>query len=123
MTILQPKTPPGVERIIVTALAKDPNKRWQDAGDLARELSWVITDSDTTTRNGTPIVQPPGWRLWLIAATAFIVWMLLPIVDDRLVRAEVGYLGATALLCAQLWRLHSVTRRPAPRARRASTPA
>ena len=73
MTILQPKTPPGVERIIVTALAKDPNKRWQDAGDLARELSWVITDSDTTTRNGTPIVQPPGWRLWLIAATAVIV--------------------------------------------------
>jgi hypothetical protein len=57
------------------------------------------------------------------AATVFIVWMLLPIVDDRLVRAEVGYLGATALLCAQLWWLHSATRRPAPRARRASTPA
>jgi len=62
-------------------------------------------------------------RAWLIAATVFIVWMLLPIVDDRLVRAEVGYLGATALLCAQLWWLHSATRRPAPRARRASTPA
>jgi O-antigen/teichoic acid export membrane protein len=59
-------------------------------------------------------------RAWLIAATAFIVWMLLPIVDDRLVRAEVGYLGATALLCAQLWWLHSATRTRAPRARRAS---
>ena len=45
MTTLQPKTPPAVERIIITALAKDPAKRWQDAGDLARELSWVITDS------------------------------------------------------------------------------
>jgi hypothetical protein len=59
-------------------------------------------------------------RAWLIAATVFIVWMLLPIVDDRLVRAEVGYLGATALLCAQLWWLHSATRTRAPRARRAS---
>ena len=37
MTALQPKTPAEVERIIRTALAKDPNKRWQDAGDLARE--------------------------------------------------------------------------------------
>ena len=41
-------------------------------------------------------------RAWLIAATVFVVWMLLPIVDDRLVRTEVGYLGATALLCALL---------------------
>src|SRR5471030_3101110 len=49
MTALQPRTPPAVERIILTALAKDPNKRWQDAGDLARELSWVATGSHTTT--------------------------------------------------------------------------
>ena len=62
-------------------------------------------------------------RAWLFAATTFIVWMLLPIVDDRLVRAETGYLGSTALLCALLWALHSATRTRAPRARRASTPA
>ncbi len=39
---------------------------------------------------------------WLVAAAAFIGWMLLPIVDDELVRAEVGYLGAATLLCALL---------------------
>jgi O-antigen/teichoic acid export membrane protein len=43
---------------------------------------------------------------WLLAAAAFIVWMVLPIVDDRLARAEFGYLGAAALLCAQLWAIH-----------------
>jgi len=73
MTMLQPKTPPAVERIIITALAKDPAKRWQDAGDLARELSWVITDSDTTTGNGKLPVPPPVWRPWTIAAGAVIV--------------------------------------------------
>jgi tetratricopeptide (TPR) repeat protein/TolB-like protein len=73
MTALQPKTPPAVERIITTALAKDPAKRWQDAGDLARELSWVITDSDTTTRNDKPLVPIPIWRPWTIAAGAVIV--------------------------------------------------
>src|SRR4051794_30682368 len=49
MTALQPRTPAAVERIILTALAKDPNKRWQSASDLARELSWVATGSHTTT--------------------------------------------------------------------------
>ncbi len=39
---------------------------------------------------------------WLVAAAAFVGWMLLPVVDDELVRAEVGYLGAATLLCALL---------------------
>jgi hypothetical protein len=43
--------------------------------------------------------------MWLVAAAAFVVWMVLPIVDDRLARAEFGYLGAAALLCAQLARM------------------
>jgi O-antigen/teichoic acid export membrane protein len=59
---------------------------------------------------------------WLLSAGAFVVWMLLPVVDDRLARAEFGYLGAAALLCAQLWSLHRVTRTQAPRARPASPP-
>jgi O-antigen/teichoic acid export membrane protein len=50
---------------------------------------------------------------WLLAGLAFVIWMLLPIVDNRLARAEFGYLGATALLCAQLWALYAA-RRPAP---------
>ena len=39
---------------------------------------------------------------WLVCAVAFVGWMLLPIVGDELVRAEVGYLGAASLLCALL---------------------
>jgi O-antigen/teichoic acid export membrane protein len=43
---------------------------------------------------------------WLVAAVAFVVWMVLPIVGDELVRAEVGYAGAAALLCALLYGLY-----------------
>ena len=39
---------------------------------------------------------------WLVSAAAFVVWMLLDVVDDVLARAEVGYLGAASLLCALL---------------------
>ena len=47
---------------------------------------------------------------WLVAAVAFVVWMVLPVVGDELVRAEVGYAGAAGLLCALLYGLY---RRPA----------
>jgi O-antigen/teichoic acid export membrane protein len=47
---------------------------------------------------------------WLLAAGAFVVWMLLPVVSDELVRAEAGYAGAAGLLCVLLYVLY---RRPA----------
>jgi O-antigen/teichoic acid export membrane protein len=47
---------------------------------------------------------------WLVSAAAFVIWMLLDVVNDELTRAEVGYLGAAVLLCALL---AVVYRRPA----------
>ena len=44
------------------------------------------------------------------AAAVFLAWMLADVVDDELLRAEVGYLGAASLLCALL---AVVYRRPA----------
>jgi len=46
---------------------------------------------------------------WILSAALFIGWMLAPIVDDELLRAEVGYLGAAMLLCGLLT---AVYRRP-----------
>ena len=39
---------------------------------------------------------------WVAAAVVLVVWIVLPVVDDVLLRVEVGYLGATALLCTAL---------------------
>jgi O-antigen/teichoic acid export membrane protein len=39
---------------------------------------------------------------WLLSAGLFVAFMLSPLVDDQLLRAEAGYFGATALLCALL---------------------
>jgi hypothetical protein len=39
---------------------------------------------------------------WLVAAVAFVLWLVAPVIDDPLLRAEVGYLGAAALLCGLL---------------------
>jgi O-antigen/teichoic acid export membrane protein len=47
---------------------------------------------------------------WLLAAVLFLAWMIAPIVGDQLLRAEVGYAAAAAVLCAGL---AAVYRRPA----------
>ncbi len=44
--------------------------------------------------------------LWLICAALYVIWVALPVVDDVLLRAEVGYAGASALLCLLLFLLY-----------------
>ena len=39
---------------------------------------------------------------WLGAALAFVGWLVLPVVGNQLLRAELGYFGATAALCLTL---------------------
>ncbi|HSP94922.1 MAG TPA: hypothetical protein VLU06_10250, partial [Thermoanaerobaculia bacterium] len=38
---LQPMTPPALDRVVRTCLAKDPEERWQSAHDIKSELSWI----------------------------------------------------------------------------------
>jgi O-antigen/teichoic acid export membrane protein len=59
---------------------------------------------------GAPAHARAAATTWLVAAAAFIVWMVLPVIDDELVRAEVGYAGAAALLCALLGSLYRTDR-------------
>ena len=38
---LQPLTPPALDRTVRKCLAKEPDHRWQTAGDLGDELRWI----------------------------------------------------------------------------------
>jgi eukaryotic-like serine/threonine-protein kinase len=42
---LQPVVPPALERVVKKCLAKDPDERWQNAGDLKSELLWSTDES------------------------------------------------------------------------------
>jgi serine/threonine protein kinase len=41
VTTRQPLAPPALDHLISTCLAKDPDDRWQSAGDVKRELLWI----------------------------------------------------------------------------------
>jgi len=70
---IQPDAPPDLERIILTALQKNPDERWQTAQDVALQLRWSGESSPVG------VVSPPPRRrapllipLLLIAAAALL---------------------------------------------------
>ena len=70
VSALQPLTPPALDRVVTQVLAKDPDERWQSAGDLARELKWLAEGSGNeasagAARHGAPISAALGvaWGL------------------------------------------------------------
>ena len=43
---------------------------------------------------------------WVASAFAFVAFLALPALDDRVLQVEIGYLGGAVLLCALLYRLY-----------------
>jgi Tol biopolymer transport system component len=104
VSTIVPVTPSGLDELIHTCLAKDPNERWQGMGDVARQLRWLQSALSSAKSGamarGTVAVAPRArWRSsWLpiaaalagVAIGAAMMW-LLP-------RPTVAPLGVHALL-------------------------
>ncbi len=52
ISAMQPMSPPALERVVKQCLAKDPDDRWQTAGDLKRALEWT---SEGGSQVGIPV--------------------------------------------------------------------
>ncbi len=90
MASLQPMTPPALDRVAKTCMAKEPDERWQSAGDLCRELKWIeeggaqIALSSAAKGKGIRALGP--WLLILSlgilllggAVTGVAVWKFKP---------------------------------------------
>jgi eukaryotic-like serine/threonine-protein kinase len=45
ISTLQPLSPSALDRVVKSCLAKDPEDRWQSAGDVGKELRWISEGS------------------------------------------------------------------------------
>jgi serine/threonine protein kinase len=71
---LQPMTPPALDRVVKTCLAKDPDERFQNAHDLKLQLQW-IAEAGSQAGVPTPIAKRRRTRerlAWSLAATAIL---------------------------------------------------
>jgi len=57
---LTPMSPPALDRAIRQCLAKDPDERWQTAGDLRRELAWISASGSQVSMAGVEGVAGRG---------------------------------------------------------------
>jgi len=72
---VQPLSPPGLEQVIATCIAKDPEERWQSCTDISRQLQWAAKapkPAEISSRSGRLIWTVVLAAVVLIAA-AFVV--------------------------------------------------
>ena len=75
ITTVQPLTPPAVEFVIRTCLAKDPEERFQTARDAALQLRWAATSPATANAAGPPAAAERTnrpLRRWIFATVGTI---------------------------------------------------
>jgi eukaryotic-like serine/threonine-protein kinase len=71
---LQPMTPPTLDRVVTTSLAKDPDERFQTVHDLKLQLKWIAeTGSPTAPRR----IRPSRERWTWISVVAILLAGLL----------------------------------------------
>jgi len=82
---LQPEAPPDLERIILTALQKNPEERWQTAQDVALQLRW---SGDSSQTGAASTASTPARR-----KSAFLLPLLLMVVAALLTFAAMRWLA------------------------------
>jgi len=70
---LQPITPVPLEHLVMTCLQKDPDERFQCAGDIAHELRWIGANAPQTRHTAIPA----GWRRRSFGFAALTVAVLI----------------------------------------------
>ena len=74
MASLQPMSPPALDQIVKTCLAKDPEDRWQSAADLGRQLKIVQGGSQPSVAVPAMVTPQPGsWRQGIPLALGTLV--------------------------------------------------
>ena len=82
---LAPVAPALLDRVVATCLAKDPDDRWQSAGDLGRELRWMhdaprTPGASSEAAGSAGRRRPTAWLVWgaataaIAAVTGFAAW-------------------------------------------------
>jgi Tol biopolymer transport system component len=95
-------TPPALEHVVKTCLAKAPEDRWQSAADVARELRWVL-EGGSQAGVAAPVaarrrihartlaaLMAVGWFLAVAAVAGIVYFARRADSAAKLVRAEIN---------------------------------
>ena len=66
----QPLSPASLDHLIARCLEKDPDERWQNAGDVKRELQWIASTPPAATAREAPLRTNRSVARWLVVGGA-----------------------------------------------------
>jgi len=65
-----PMSPPWLERLVRQCLTRDPDERWQSAGDVRRELEWI---GGSSSQGAAAVPAVPGRRRYVPRGMAGLI--------------------------------------------------
>src|SRR6202047_2567606 len=76
---IQPMAPAALDHVVQECLAKDPEARWENAADVARELRWIAGSGATaapppTLERRNRLLQNLPWAALVAALLALLGW-------------------------------------------------
>jgi eukaryotic-like serine/threonine-protein kinase len=84
ISVTQPMSPPVLDRLVKTCLAKDPDERFQTVHDVKLQLEWI---AEGGSQAGMPLLRRHSHREWIAWAIAVLALTLLA--------ASLGYFWRT----------------------------
>jgi Tol biopolymer transport system component/tRNA A-37 threonylcarbamoyl transferase component Bud32 len=91
ISTLQGMTPPALDHVARSCLAKEPDTRWQTAHDVLLQLKWI---ADAGSHGGVPgpvAARRKSWQLlsWVLTTVVSIAFLVLAVVHFRERSSEV----------------------------------
>lgn len=99
ISVIQPMSPPALDRVVKTCMAKDPDERFQSVHDVKLQLMWV---AEGGSQAGVP--APVAVRrknrervVWIVAAVAVLAALALALIHFREPAREARVVRTTIL--------------------------
>ena len=85
ISAIQPMSPPSLDRVVKTCIAKDPDERFQNVHDVKLQLQW-IAEGGSQAGVPAPVAAQRKTRdrvAWIVAAVAVLAALALSLIHFR----------------------------------------